>query len=76
MWRTRWLEHIEIAKQATRCANTRSIGCFDPERFQRAHAKSIRKLIAAKIGVELPAFPLRDHRSFFANRTLQRMNEA
>ena len=73
MWRSRWLEHIEIAKQTTCCADTGSIGCFDPEGFQRAHAKSIGKLIAAEIGVEVRVIPY--HHGYSTAGQLQRARQ-
>jgi hypothetical protein len=34
MWRTSRLQHIEITKQTTGCANASSISFFDSESFQ------------------------------------------
>jgi hypothetical protein len=66
VWSAGRLKLVEIAKQRARCSNRCPVSGFDSKRFQRAHLEAFRQLVAAKLGIEFPAFALGDHWTFFA----------
>jgi hypothetical protein len=70
-----WLELVEVPEQAASGPDADSIFRFDPEGFQGAHAEAVDELVAAKVGIEFPTFPLGNHGSLFTRRALQRVHE-